>query len=526
MENIITTFEKENLYREMTNLLDEYDYEWSSYAIGEIIDTWVSEKGELINAFKKHPNYIEGKFMIAFAHDYERPLTNQGAMNFANYLIYSVMCRSEYVEALPTEVNELRQNQHCAWLPREIYDFFSDLWKYAERTISAETAALLSEIAPAIHPHTGEKTSRVINRLCTYLGYHKHSDYNREYAKFADSLSPMVIKRHTILSINPLDYLTMSFGNSWASCHTIDKENKRDMPDSYEGAYSSGTISYMLDSSSMVFYTVDKAYDDNNYWTQPKINRQMFHWGEEKLVQGRLYPQDNDGYSDAYTPYRNIVQEIMSIIFNFPNLWTVSKGTDAASKYVFSEGTHYKDYRNYSNCSLSRPKGSTNEHCFTIGADPICIECGCTHSVSENINCCAGDKRRCNDCGCYIDEEDGHWCGDYFYCEDCCEYCDFCEEWTHSETHYVEGYGDVCGYCLDEYFTYCECCSHYTHNDSIRFIEAYDEYVCDECLAEYYTECAECGEYFRTNDMHEVDDEMLCDKCFEDFIADNEEEVC
>ena len=164
--------------------------------------------------------------------------------------------------------------------------------------------------------------------------------------------------------MNPLDYLTMSFGNSWASCHTIDKTNKRRMPNSYEGMYSSGTVSYMLDKPSMVFYTVDAAYEGKDFWHEPKINRQMFHWAEDKLVQGRLYPQDNDGNGGAYTPYREIVQKIMSEIFEFPNLWTVSKGTDAASKYVVSEGTHYRDYESYSNCTLSRPKGSENEEYF------------------------------------------------------------------------------------------------------------------------------------------------------------------
>ena len=158
---------------------------------------------------------------------------------------------------------------------------------------------------------------------------------------------------HTILSVNPLDYLTMSFGNSWASCHTIDKQNKREMPNSYQGMYSSGTISYMLDSPSMVFYTVDASYDGNDFWHEPKINRQMYHWGEDKLIQGRLYPQDNDGCSTGYTAFRAIVQKIMSEIFDFPNFWTVSKGTSEAGRYIDSEGTHYRDYNNFSNCTSS-----------------------------------------------------------------------------------------------------------------------------------------------------------------------------
>jgi hypothetical protein len=200
-----------------------------------------------------------------------------------------------------------------------------------------------------------------MNKLFTYLGYNKHPDYNREFAKYADALNPLVIKRHTILSLNPLDYLTMSFGNSWASCHTIDKENKRNMPNSYQGQYSSGTMSYMLDATSMVFYTVDKSYEGIEYWTQPKINRQMFHYAEDKLVQGRLYPQDNDGCQNEYTGYRNLVQEIIAQVLEVPNLWSLKIGTNAAGRYIYTRGTHYADYCYYDNCSLSTLKGSENE---------------------------------------------------------------------------------------------------------------------------------------------------------------------
>lgn len=520
--SVITASEREYLLNSMQNLLDEYDYEYTLSALNKILDTWATEKQTLIEAFKKHPNYLEGKFMIAFTKDYERNINIQPSIDFSQWVrgVAAKDCAAD----VPTEIIEQRTKEGYKDLPDSLWHFFAELSEIAVRTITSETADKINEILPDVHAHNGEKTSRVVNRICTYLGYNKHPEYNREFAKYADSLSPLIIKRHTVLSLNPLDYLTMSFGNSWASCHTIDKENRRRMPNSYEGQYSSGTISYMLDPSSMVFYTVDASYNGNEYWNQPKINRQMFHWGQEKLVQGRLYPQDNDGCDSVYVPYRNIVQEIISTIFEFPNLWTLKKGTTPASEYIYSYGTHYCDYNHYSNCSLSRPKGNENENYFDVGASPICIECGERHDNTENINCCHGYGVRCADCGCTIYDEDGeYWVNGDVYCRDCVSYCDYCEEYHRGENYYIEGRDiDVCEYCYNEYFVYCECCACDVHRDDATWVESENSYVCDDCLYRYYTQCDECDEWVRRDDVESDGNREFCPDCYEKLIEDNE----
>lgn len=520
MSTIITESERNYLISSMEELLDEYDYNYTTRALNKIIDEWAQEKSTLIEAFKKHPNYLEGKFMIAFDRDYERTIDCLASYNFQMYIKYTV-ASSSLMNDVPTEIKERRIADHCSYLPDDLWNFFRRLEDIAARTISSETADKINDMVPEIHAHKGEKTSRVINRLCTYLGYNKHPDYNREFAKYADSLSPLSIKRHTVLSLNPLDYLTMSFGNSWASCHTIDKTNKRGMPNTYSGQYSSGTISYMLDPSSMVFYTVDASYDGNDYWTQPKINRQMFHWGEEKLVQGRLYPQDNDGNNEAYTPYRQIVQKIMSEIFNFPNLWTVKKGTSAASAYIISYGTNYKDYNCYDNCTLSIKKNENeNVKTFVVGAAPICIECGERHDNSETINCCS-QKNCCVDCGCALDEDDIIWINDEPYCRDCVSYCECCEEYHRQEEYYIEGRNIyVCESCFESYYATCYCCGCNVDRDDVTWVESENEYVCDECLADHYFQCEHCGEWFN-NEEHPHADECICENCHNE-----EDEAC
>ena len=277
----------------------------------------------------------------------------------------------------------------------------------------------------------------------------------------------------------------------------------------------------MLDKTSMILYTTDAANEAKDYWKQPKINRQMFHWGEEKLIQGRLYPQDNDSNGEAYTPYRNIVQQIISQIFDFPNFWTVKKGCDASSEYIVSEGTNYHDYCYYGNCTLSRIKGSENKNCIIVGQPPICIECGSTHDCSENINCCHSNEVICADCGCVIDEEDAEFIDGDYYCHDCCNWCDCCKSYTRGELTHVENYGDVCEDCLEDFY-YCDDCGCYFTEDDVHYIKNEGVYVCDECFESNFTTCDHCGEYLRNGDVYELDGKDLCEDCYEQL--NNEEE--
>lgn len=527
VSNIITEEERETLLDQMKNLLDEYDYEYTDRALNKIIDTWANNKKDLIAAFKKHPNYLEGKFMIVFSHDFERVTDRYALERFKSWVIDGDVVDYVKEKNFIPESMKKETSLNGQKYPTNIFEFLIKIPAYNSQYIDGELADELNKICPEIHAHDGQKTSRVINKLLAYIGISKHPEYNREFAKYADALNPLKITRHTILSVNPLDYLTMSFGNSWASCHTIDKQNKRGMPNSYQGMYSSGTISYMLDSPSMVFYTVDASYDGNDFWNEPKINRQMYHWGEDKLIQGRLYPQDNDGSSTGYTAFRAIVQNIMSEIFDFPNFWTVSKGTSEAGKYIESEGTHYRDYDNFENCTLSRPKGNDNENCITVGHAPICIECGYEHDCEDNISCCHHGVK-CAACGEYVDEDDAIYIDGEPYCRDCVFYCDDCGEYYVGEGTYVHnsrGYEIcVCEDCRDEYYEYCAECGEFHQRECMNYIESQDEYVCDDCRDYYYSCCEECGEYFRNNNLREHKGKMYCEDCLRE-ILENETEI-
>lgn len=90
VSEIITEEERYALLNDMEQLLSEYDYKFTGYALNKIIDTWATNKADLIKAFKRHPNYLEGKFMIVFSHDFARKIDNNALNRFKNWLLCDV----------------------------------------------------------------------------------------------------------------------------------------------------------------------------------------------------------------------------------------------------------------------------------------------------------------------------------------------------------------------------------------------------------------------------------------------------
>ena len=583
---VLTEEEREALRNEIIELLEEYDYNPTKSAVNKIIDEWVKNKGWMINLFKQHPNY-NGKFQIIFDSDYQRCCNKDMLYNFACWMYNranevllvpyqigkfsyrevrnirdTLSSISGYMENIQycgrytvlvngKDRNEIRKEfrywdnkldeyynneevyvtggqayrRESYALNNNVYDFKNHLAEYTEHIATEEFANFVNKKFPTIKAVAGQKVSRIVNKVCKLIGIDKHPDYNREFAKYADAINPLTIKRHTILSCHPVDYLTMSFGNSWASCHTIDKGNRRGMPDNYSGCYSSGTVSYMLDESSFVYYTVDKDYNGNEYELQDKINRNMFHMGEDKLIQARVYPQATDGETGIYRQIREIAQKVVADCLGVPNMWKNVKGTGECGSVIHSSGTHYKDYLNYSDCNVSYLKGDTedvNKDCINVGHRPICPNCGKEHSYEDAVECsnCYSDDKTCYDCGYTYNEEDMHYINGRWYCDDCCFYCEYHGEYEVGDSTYIESYGRVCDDALDSCDFYrCEYCDeyHYRNSSCDEHIETEDgtEFCCPEHAYE--------GGYMKTKDgyWYPEDEVYYCENCCEHVHADD-----
>lgn len=222
----------------------------------------------------------------------------------------------------------------------------------------------------------GMKTSRAFNRVCGFYGVDKLPEYNKLFALYADMVSGLKRKLKFFISVNPIDYLTMSFGVNWASCHTIDKENRRHMESSYHGMHCAGTVSYMLDATSIITFVHDHA--DVDFANEGKIFRNMFHYGKDILVQARVYPQGNDGNIDLYSVFRNYVQNELTPLLGLTDTTWRKKENGNVSNNVRSCGAHYRDYTSFSSCNVSYPRerSESRDNVIEIGHRSICPFCG------------------------------------------------------------------------------------------------------------------------------------------------------
>ena len=131
---------------------------------------------------------------------------------------------------------------------------------------------------------------------------------------------------------------------------------------------------------------------------------------------------------------------------------------------------------------------------------------------------------------------DGEW-----YCEDCCFYCEYHEEWETGEQFHISNYGYVCEYALETGdFNECEYCgsTYYVGycDDGINTEDG--RWFCDSCCAEsagyvmcdddlWYPEdethyCEACGRTVPNEDWNE--ELGMCTECAENNTDANDEE--
>ena len=349
--------------------------------------------------------------------------------------------------------------------------------------ITEETEAIVHKRFPEAKCVVGQKCSKVINAIGKMLGLHAEPDWNREFAKVADGFNPLRYETYTIVSVNPLDFLTMSFGHSWASCQTIDIDNIR--PDNgenhYHGMYCSGTTSLAEDEYTVVLYTVSSDYDNpTEMWKADKLRRCLFYISDngEILGQSRVYPDGRDG-GDAgiASQFRTIMQDIVAQCWNIPNMWTIRK-SGSVNPFLKKdcEATYYADFQKYTDVNVSLNKEFSEFTPIYIGKAPICLCCGKKHSVTDRLTCkeCAGIKQ-CAECGCDFDlDEDNYvydeYTGNYYCSESCARDRDV--HYIENADHWTSDPNTFCDWCNGLYYydSECEVCA----NDGHKFYTEYN----------------------------------------------------
>ena len=607
---VVTEEQREALATEMYGVLTGYDWSATKEACRAIVDKWAEDKAPLIAVLQNHPNWVPDKFQIVFNKSFNR-VTDRAAIdrylswlnNFfrGNCLVerkidgHDMLWWLEQYKITDDRIDwinyrNLSLNRYEEESNKKLEMFEKALNWFMDNhsaKVDKEGADLMNELYPdVIRAKEGMKTSRLMHKICVGV-YHldeiweertryrdvngivksyqeKYRPFNSQFCKYADAINPIEYKLHTIISVNPVDYLTMSIGNSWASCHTIDLHHDGD---NYNGCYCGGTLSYLLDGTSAVVYTVKNDYSGRDFELEEKVNRQMIHYHDGIMIQGRLYPQDCDyGCNDQYKVWREIEEAVFSEALGMPNLWKYKKA-DNMNQYVRSEGVHYRDYNCYDTCGSCRisvdtgifrgddedPNGDYER--MTIGHTGLDIyyageEVSCEDTLTDYGR--PGDEGyvRCAECGERICRDEAYCIDGEYYCSDCVQYCNYYDEYfTTRDTGftYVNGYGSVCDEALeilrkegkvkfDNFYGEYYWLERYPGNYDIRgnwhcnnvlnryFVipEGHSEYVfkreCIQYKGKWYAEndcmtCKECGQIFPKmfdNDRH------ICLDCIAD----------
>ena len=458
------------------------------------------------NHLEEAINWFKGKVYDAFAKlkvdfDSERFDTLRLMKGFAEEYSYDKRRCLDYVlEAIRRQAEEI-EDEYCTlrdrrnnlsfssevdgWLEKRTYTELCDIITFLRKVNNATDSFVNSNILDyaneinsywKLNAKEGQKLSRVVSKVLTHYGINEIKDmktivhngvtepkdfgYNYYFAMFGDAINPVSFTKYTVISINPLDYWTMSFGKNWSSCQTIDKLNRRVSKKTYHGQYSSGTESYMLDGSSVIFYTVDASYQ-GEMWKADKERRMMFHLAPngKAMIFGRQYPDARDDAETGISAqFRNVMQKILSDALSFNNLWKVYKGTEYGDRYSITSGTHYRDYNHYEDCGISfvTDEGMPK---IKIGHKPICPSCGKEHTNEECVFC-------------YDHTAMKSWDGDH-ECPRCGEVVDI----SSSEAVYCPDNGGwYCNYeCAEDDDVYfCSDDSMY-HTSANRYYDEYDE---------------------------------------------------
>ena len=390
---------KENTIKNIKEVLASHEIGYTDEYVEKFYDYSYSAKSKLRDLFRNHPNWDEEADGIVFLTDEIRSINQKNVFTNAEALYKYVYSKADEENRQAMLADEMWNTYLCLrgiWSQFVTDEIKNDLFEFGFKT------------------RKGEKMSRVWNRFFnqfkngdtpagsftdktadTPADYHGWLSYDKLYAKLADSLSPMTVKRITVLSLNPVDFLNMSYGTDWKSCHRLGEKGNR-------GEYSGGTLSYALDDVTAILYTVSSEYEGTEYCRQKKINRQLFMYNGNVFLQSRLYPDYNDtAKSDSY---RTVVQHIIADCLKVPNLWTVNKShRDFEGKLITAyHSRHYPDYNyNKYNCTLSYLKGTDlAKWKIRIGHEAFCLNCGRTHDENYRVECydCDNNSNYCTYC--------------------------------------------------------------------------------------------------------------------------------
>lgn len=366
--------------------------------------------------------------------------------------------------------------------------------------------------APSIAPENVEKLSQSFSRVIEALKV-KESETGTE---------------EVFLSVNPIDFLNMSNGYSWDSCHKLG-DHGDDI-----GMHAQGVLSYAMCPGIMIAY-VKQTVTGQLKWRQV-IYSDLAHG---LAVGSRQYPGRRLAYEDAVI---ELIQEL------YGKAMKVKKGLDSdeVTKYLYEAESDAE----FGYCDAHHGMGDGHYFSLTDGDYPYglhtnaesiyCLDCGDhIYTNSQNQILCddCHEAYTCYHCGGVHHADDLTDVGGDLYCEDCrdelfiyCERCNCYEDRSESQDviGYYRDHEVWCEDCVNSFAFWCEdCCEYYAANHHEEYyVNDVCHSVCGSCFDENYFKCAECGEVRSLDNAQRFDgeDDYYCEDCFADICPDSDED--
>lgn len=239
----------------------------------------------------------------------------------------------------------------------------------------------------------GMKVSRILGRIIP------NSISHSIQTAFSMLIQKFTVQGTAIISIDPVDYITMSVNKSgWRSCHALD------------GEYRTGTLAYMMDGVTAIAYVKTSechvghwfGSEYKEYSFDNKMWRQVVLFGGNYAVQSRQYPNTSLNNSEAISKLIQCVfsENVDGNLFDaeFKPFKTDKVSTERLCDLVHdecSDNLWYNDitHGSFSIGRLTYPSFHDTAEDFIrsgewstviVGTDGVKCACGCGHWVDES----------------------------------------------------------------------------------------------------------------------------------------------
>lgn len=371
----------EKWVNDVCEILENREYPVNRGVLESIFRTSYNQKKHLWDLFSQHPGFNpEGGYIVIPQYVEKRRINSDAVNIFIREMEYHFGYESIQAEKLD-QLRYLTTDRLGENFAACLNDSFSEYGMTFRKEQSIK---------------------KVINNIFTRMGWKDEwENYGREWARMCDGLVPYQKELQLVISLNPIDYLLMSNGTSWHSCHNIERYGE-------DGCYCAGTLSYMVDPDSFVVYSIHKDVVDNgDLYKTPKHSRQMWGLSEDSalLFQSRLYPQSCDEDDTCYSDIAKIVNGVISSVTNQSydkvdfNKYKVKKGMGACNYADWKEGAP-----GCTSVRLFASKEISQCEPVHMGAQPFDIYTGDLYCRCESLT--EKTYYKCDFCGEWEDEDE------------------------------------------------------------------------------------------------------------------------